>query len=1158
MRCSNCGSENPAAKKFCGDCGAPLSNLCSKCGADNPSSKRFCGDCGAALVGRLLSPTPSPSTPTISVASDYSETIPAADGERKAVTALFADIKGSMELMEDLDPEEARAIFDPALKLMIDGARHYDGYIVQSTGDGIFALFGAPVTHEDHPQRALYAALRIQESMRRYSAKLREDGNLPIEARIGVNTGEVVVRSIATGSPHAEYTPLGHSISVAARLQALAPTGSIATTNDARSLCEGYFNFRSLGPTKIKGVHEPLDVFEVVGLGPLRTRLQRSASRGLTRFVGRQREMEAMRAAAERARSGHGQIVAAVAEAGVGKSRLFFEFKAVASSGWTTLEAFSVSHGRASAYFPLIDLLRDYFRFAREDRSRERREKVAGKMTILDRALEEVLPYLYALLDIRDENDAIAQMDPEIKQRRTLEAIKRIFLSESLNQPLILIFEDLHWIDDETEVFLNLLADSIATARILLLVNYRPEYSHRWGSKTYYSQLRLDPLVPESSEEMLDALLADSAPAKLSAAAKLGGTDSGRGAISGAELTKSGDTDVNLQINAPHDLDSLKRLIIQRTEGNPFFMEETVQALFEEGALLRNGNVSLTKPLAELKIPPTVRAIVASRIDRLPPPEKDLIQILAVLGKEFKVALIQRILLKLEGQLQPMLDRLQATEFIYEQPALGDIEYAFKHALTQEVAYNSILIERRKLLHQRTAQAIEDVFSDHLNDHFADLARHYGQSGDLTKAVHFLQLAAESAAQRSAHAETTAFLNSALEMSIRLPITRERTQLELELHLALLRSLTTTRGYAAPEVESSHRATLELSTKLEDPQLQFPALMFDWAFHQMRRDLENAARSAERVLQVATKVGDPLMLVHANYASGAVFLFLGEIRVAVQKLDQAARFYKPQPLTQEPQDPGVTALSFLALAQWLAGFPDTAMNESDHAISVARGLSHPPSLALALTYRALLHLCRREPGNALEIAEEACSLTSDHGFQYWNALASTYRGIAIAYLGRHEEGISGILQGIAAYRATGSELGAALIMVGLASSYLNAGRIEEVLGTTAQGLANTERTGARLSNPELLRLRGEALLRRAPTSASEPHSCFETAIAAARNQEAKAWELRATMSLGRLLASQGRREEAHSMLSEIYKWFTQGFDTADLKEAKALLDELSC
>jgi len=757
MLCAKCGAENPAGKRFCGDCGAALANRCGQCGAENPPEKKFCGDCGSALgtaMAAAVAPSsPQRSAPNIRVMPEQPVASATLDGERKTVTALFADIKGSTELMEDLDPEEARVIIDPVLKLMIDAVHRYDGYVVQSTGDGIFALFGAPIAHEDHPQRALYATLRMQEDLRRYSAKVVADGGMPIEGRVGVNTGEVVVRSITTGAGQIEYTPIGHTTNLASRMQAVAPTGSVAVSENTRKLCEGYFILKPLCPTRVKGVSEPVNVYEVTGLGPLRTRLQRSAGRGLTKFVGREREMEALRHAADQAKAGHGQIVAAMAEPGVGKSRLYFEFKATSQAGWMVLETFSISHGKASAYLPVIDLLRNYFDISATDDERKRREKVAGKITILDRSLEDALPYLFNLLGIVEGDDPLAQMDGQIRKRRTLEAIKRILLRESLNQPLMVEFEDLHWIDEQTQELLNLLADSIGTAKILLLVNYRPEYSHQWFNKTYYTQLRLDPLDRESADEMLSALLGDG-----------------------------------------KDLVALKRLIIARTEGTPFFMEEIVQALFEDGVLQRNGTVKLAKSMNEVKVPATVQAVLAARIDRLPTEEKQLLQTLAVLGREFPLALVQRVTLNADDELERKLSRLQAGEFIYEQPAC-DVEYIFKHGLTQEVAYNSLLIERRKQLHERVGLALEALFTGQLEDHLDELAHHYSRSDNVAKAVEYLGRAGQQALRRSAYADAIIKLSGAINVVQKSPDTPERIQRELLLQLAIGPALIAVKGY---------------------------------------------------------------------------------------------------------------------------------------------------------------------------------------------------------------------------------------------------------------------------------------------------------------------------------------------------------------------------
>ena len=456
----------------------------------------------------------------------------ATDGERKTITALFADLKGSTALIEGLDPEDARAIIDPALQLMMDAVHRYDGYVAQSLGDGIFALFGAPIAHEDHPQRALYAALRMQEAMREYSDQVRLKQGIPLQMRVGINTGEVVVRSIRKDDLHTDYVPVGHSTNLAARMEQMANPGSIVISEYTRKLTEGYFDLKALGAAEIKGVDEPLNVYEVTGAGPLRTRLQVSARRGLTRFVGRHSELEQMQQALEQAKEGHGQIVGVMGEPGLGKSRLFYEFKLTSQSGCRVLEAFAVSHGTASPYFPIIELLKNYFQIEPTDEERTRKEKVAGKVLILERSLEDTLPYLFSLLGIADPQSSLQQMDPQIRRRRTFETLKKLFLRESLNQPLILIFEDLHWIDSETQGVLDLLSESVASAGLLLLVNYRPEYRHEWGQKTYYTQLHLAPLGTDEAEELLTFLL---------------GPDGG---ATGRSL-----------------LQALKRLILERTDG---------------------------------------------------------------------------------------------------------------------------------------------------------------------------------------------------------------------------------------------------------------------------------------------------------------------------------------------------------------------------------------------------------------------------------------------------------------------------------------------------------------------------------------------------------------------------------------------------------------
>jgi class 3 adenylate cyclase len=524
MRCASCGCESPEGMKFCEECGTKLVRVCPSCGQQVRPTAKFCGGCGATLTQPLPalgvrvtvagSQSPARYTPPhlaerIRAEQAALEARGTGDGERKTITALFADLKGSTALIEGLDPEEARAIIDPALQLMMDAVHRYDGYVAQALGDGIFALFGAPLAHEDHPQRALYAALRMQEEMRRYADTLRTKGSPPLLIRVGLNTGEVVVRSIRKDDLHTDYVPVGYSVNLAARMEQLAAPGSILITEQTQKLTDGYFAFKGLGQTQVKGVEAPVRVYEVLGAGPLRTRLQVAARRGLTRFVGRHHELEQMRRALEQAGAGHGQVVGVMGEPGLGKSRLFYEFKLTAQSGCLVLEANSVSHGKASPHLPLIELLRSYFDITFEDEERKRREKITGKVLTLDRSLEDILPYLFALLGIEGAQSSLQQMDPQIRRRRTFEALKRLFLRESLNQPLILMFEDLHWVDSETQGFLDTLSESVASAKVLLLVNYRPEYRPEWGQKTYYTQLRLSPLGKEEAEEFLNVLLGE-------------------------------------------------------------------------------------------------------------------------------------------------------------------------------------------------------------------------------------------------------------------------------------------------------------------------------------------------------------------------------------------------------------------------------------------------------------------------------------------------------------------------------------------------------------------------------------------------------------------------------------------------------------------------
>ena len=604
MKCSRCQHDNRHGAKFCEECAAPLERACASCGALVSAGAKFCPEC-AFPVGKAVAAAEPFSAPERYTPKHLAEKIllskSALEGERKQVTVLFADLKGSMELLAERDAEEARKLLDPVIERMMEAVHRYEGTVNQVMGDGIMALFGAPVSHEDHAVRACYAALRMQESLRRYADEVRRSHGVEVQIRIGINSGEVVVRSVGSDL-RMNYTAVGQTTHLAARMEQLAPPGTVRLTGQTVRLVEGYVEVKSLGPIPVKGLPEPIEIFELTGTGQARTRFQAATLRGLTRFVGRDAEVEHLRRVLGQAAAGRGQVVAIVGEAGVGKSRLVYEFThSHRVQDWLVLDAPSVSYGKATSYLPVIDLLKGYFRVSDRDDHREMRDKVLGRVLELDRALEPLLPALLALLDVPVEDPAWKALDPPQRRQRTLDAVKRLLLRESQVQPLLVVFEDLHWVDGETQALLENLVESLGAARVLLLVDYRPEYEHRWNSKTTYSQLRLDSLAAESAAELLAAFL---------------GPDPG--------------------------LVPLTQMLVKR--GNPFFLEETLRTLVETGALAgERGAYRLTRPVEALQIPATVQTILAARIDRLPPEEKQLLQAASVIGKDVPYALLAAI-----------------------------------------------------------------------------------------------------------------------------------------------------------------------------------------------------------------------------------------------------------------------------------------------------------------------------------------------------------------------------------------------------------------------------------------------------------------------------------------------------------------------------------
>jgi AAA ATPase domain len=612
----------------------------------------------------------------------------------------------------------------------------------------------------------------------------------------------VVVGSIGSDLKM-DYTAVGQSAHLAARMEQMAMPGSILMTGDALRLVEGHVQVKPLGPVNVKGMNERVEVYEVTGAGPARSRLQAAAARGLTRFVGRDAELDTLRQALERAQSGHGQVVAVVGEPGVGKSRLFWEFtQSHRTQGWLILKSSSVSYGKATAYFPIIDLLKAYFKIQDSDDHREIREQITGKLLTLDEALRPTLSAFLALLDVPVDDTAWQELDPPQKRRRTLDAVKRLLICESQVQPLMLVFEDLHWIDSETQALLDSLVGALTTAPILLLVNYRPEYQHGWGSKASYAQLRLDPLPPESADELLQTVL---------------GTNPG--------------------------LQPLKQLLIARTEGNPFFIEESIRTLVETKVLTgEQGAYNLVEAIESIQVPATVQALLAARIDRLSPEEKGLLQTAAVIGKDVPFVLLQAISDQSEPELRGGLSSLQAAEFVYEASLFPDLEYTFKHALTHEVAYGGILQERRRALHTRVVEAIEQLYPDRLIEQVERLANHASRGELWEKAVNYLHRAGNKALGRSATQEAIAYFEQALDVIKQLPEGKQAIEKAINIRVDLGPALISIEGFGATEVEDNYTCARLLCEQLgKTPQL-FPVLWGLAKVREVRGELRGRGR----------------------------------------------------------------------------------------------------------------------------------------------------------------------------------------------------------------------------------------------------------------------------------------------------------------------------
>jgi len=1111
MRCPRCQQDNPPQAKFCQECGARLALTCAKCRTELPADAKFCLECGQAVS---VSPVPDArfSSPEAYTPKHLAEKIltskSALEGERKQVTVLFCDIADSSGLAQRLDPEVMHQVMDRALRLMAEAVHRYEGTVNQFLGDGLMALFGAPVALEDHAFRAVQAALTIQETVAGYSQQLKQERGAEIRLRQGLNTGLVVVGRIGDDL-RMDYTAVGDTTNLAARMQALAEPGTILLTEATHRLVAGYVRSEALAPVKVKGWSDPVSVYKVTGRRRGRSRLEVSAERGLTQLVGRERELGLLHDCLARVKAGRGQVLGVVGEPGVGKSRLLYEFrKSLEGERVTWLEGHCVAYGQTTPYLPILEILRVNFQIEEGDNPLQIQEKLRQDVHRLDPALEGVLPFLHDLFGLPVADEALKHLDPKDKRQKTFEAMQALTVAGGQRRPRVVVVEDLHWIDKTSEDYLAFLIAGAAGVPLLLVTSHRPGYTVRWADKTYYTQIALDLLTEGQTEALMAALL--------------------------------GSRDL------PPDF---LRIVREKAEGNPLFVEEITTSLLERGTLVRrNGEIAWTGG-PSVEVPATIQDIIRARIDRLEEPVKRTVQTASVIGREFGLRLLTRIS-EMAAEVRDYLATLTHLEFIHETRFFPELEFIFKHAVIQDVAYQSLLAQRRKELHGAIGRAIEDLYPDRLEEQAGILAYHYARSERQDKAVEYALLAGDRATRLYVNAEATAYYEQALATARALSASPETKRWQIDAGLKLA-----TVGVTRQDIERD-RPNLEsarlLAQDLHDEPRLARVLYWLGRIQYVLGQSQTAIGYATQSLAIAESLGDEALAAPPVNLMGRASWQLSEFAKSVLLMERSVeQMRKLGNKTEES-----TAAGFAGYLLGHLGNFDSAYQYGDRALALAREIQNPFAEAAARFTHGVTSVMRGEWSQAITDFEEARRVAHRAGDLFRVYLAELWQGWALTGAGSPGRGRVLLEEGLARAGQIGTKFQLSCGKATLAACLLALGELDAVPGLCQEAIPLAEETGDKFINALAHRVLAEALSRLEPSDPAGAGRAILEAIRILQEIGTRPELARTYVSYARLLKARGERERAREFLANAIDMFREMGMAWDLERAEQALQEL--